>query len=438
MSDSTQARPMPSFDPDPEREPKRLIMYLLSLITLILVAVLLWASLAELDVAVSARGSVTPPSRLQEVQSLEGGIVRELLAKPGQVVRRGEVLVRLDTVQYDANLGASRQNRYAALAGRARLDALLADKSPQFEAEWEREVPALIAKEKQLWLDAKREYEAAGLAAGEAIQRRRSELAEAQQRLAQLEAGIKLASESLAIEERLFKQGAGARLDYIHAQQRLLQQQTELDSVKTSLPRLHAGLAEAQASANEARARMRAQWGAQRSEFETKAGVLASTVKGQQDLVTRREINAPLDGVINRILLPTLGGVATPGKTILEIVPLEHEVLISVRVKPADIGFIRVGQSASANVLAYDATTYGRLPARVVRVGADALNDERNEAYFDVQLSCECTQLLSKGKVLPITPGMPVEVGILTGKRSVMQYIFKPVLRGMQSALQER
>ncbi len=438
MSETTQSRPMPTFDPDPERGPRRTILYLIALIALILLSTLLWAGLAELDVAVSARGSVTPPSRLQEVQSLEGGIVRELLVKAGQTVRRGEVLARLDTVQYAADLGASLQNRYAALAGRARLDALLADSPPQFDLEWQREVPALIAKEKQLWLDAKREYEAAGQAGREGIERRRGELAEAKQRLSQLEAGIKLASESLAIEERLYKQGAGARLDYINAQQRLLQQQTELESVKTSLPRLNAGLAEAQASANEARARMRAQWGAQRSEFETKASVLASTVKGQQDIVTRREISAPLDGVINRILLPTVGGVAAPGKTILEIVPLDHEVLISVRVKPADIGFIRVGQAASANVLAYDATTYGRLPAKVIRIGADAVLDERDEPYFEVQLSCDRSQLISKGKVLPITPGMPVEVGILTGKRSVMQYIFKPVLRGLQSALQER
>lgn len=429
---------MPDFDPDPEREPRRIIRYLIALIALLLFAILLWATLAELDVAVSARGSVTPPSRLQEVQSLEGGIVRELLVKQGQTVRRGEILLRLDTVQYDATLGASHQNRYAALAGRARLDALLNERSPQFEAEWQRAAPELIAKENQLWQDAKREYEAATQAGREGVERRRGELDEAKKRITQLEAGIKLASESLAIEERLYKQGAGARLDYINAQQRLLQQQTELEALKNSLPRLAAGLAEAQASATEARARMRAQWGAQRSEFETKANVLASTVKGQQDIVTRREISAPLDGVINRILVPTIGGVATPGKTILEIVPADSEVLISVRVKPADIGFIRVGQAAAANVLAYDATTYGRLPAQVVRVGADALNDERNEPYFEVQLSCNRNQLQSHGKVLPITPGMPVEVGILTGKRSVMQYIFKPVLRGLQSSLQER
>lgn len=438
MSQSLHARPMPEVDPDPEREPGPLIVRMMALIALLLLVTLLWATFTELDVAVSGRGSIVPPSRLQEVQSLEGGIVRELLVKPGQLVHRGDVLARLDTVQYDANLGASQKNRFAALAGRARLDALLNDASPKFEPQWQREAPELIEKETQLWRDGQREYAAANQAGREGIERRRGELAEAKKRISQLEAGVRLGSESLAIEERLYKQGAGARLEYLNAQQRLLQQQTELETLKSSLPRLAAGLAEAQATADETRARMRAQWGAQRSEFETKANVLASTVKGQQDIVTRREISAPLDGVINRILVPTLGGVAAPGKTILEIVPADSEVLISVHVKPSDIGFIRVGQAASANVLAYDATTYGRVKAQVVRVGADAIADERNEPYFEVQLSIDRSQLQSKGRILPITPGMPVEVGILTGKRSVMQYVFKPVLRGLQSSLQER
>ncbi|WP_338845575.1 HlyD family type I secretion periplasmic adaptor subunit [Massilia sp. W12] len=429
---------MPDYDPDPEREPRRLIRWMIASMTLMLSALLLWAMLAELDVSVNGRGSVTPPSRLQEVQSLEGGIVRELRVAAGQFVRRGELLLRLDTAQYDANLGASQHNRYAALAGRARLDALLNESQPRFDPAWRTAAPDLIAKEQQLWQDAKREYEAAMQAGREGVERRRGELEEARKRIAQLEHSVKLGSESLAIEERLYKQGAGARMDYLNAQQRLLQQQSELDGLKNSLPRLSAGLAEAQAAAAEARARMRAQWGAQRSEYETKVNALASTIKGQQDIVTRRDISAPLDGVINRILTPTIGGVAAPGKTILEIVPAESALLITVRVKPADIGFIRVGQSASANVLAYDAATYGRLAAQVLRVGADALADERGEAYFEVQLSCDARQLQSKGQTLPITPGMPVEVAILTGKRTVMQYLIKPILRGLQSSLQER
>ncbi|WP_317202686.1 HlyD family type I secretion periplasmic adaptor subunit [Janthinobacterium sp.] len=438
MSMLNHARALPAADPDPEREPQRIIMRMMALIAAVVVLTLAWATFAELDVSVNGRGSITPPSRLQEVQSLEGGIVREMLARPGQQVRRGDVLVRLDTAQYEANLGASRQNRLAALAGRARLDALLAGGAPQFDAAWRREAPELIEKETQLWRDGQREHAAAGAAGREGVLRRRSELAEARGRIVQLEAGVKLGAESLAIEERLYKEGAGSRGDYLSAQQRLLQQRTELEGLRSSLPRLDATLAEAQASASETDARMRAQWGAQRSEYETKAGALASTVAGQQDQVTRRDITAPVDGVVNRVLVPTVGGVAAPGKAILEIVPADSEVVISVHVKPADIGFIHVGQSASASVLAYDATTYGRLKAQVTRVGADAIPDERNEPYFEVQLSTDRRQLLTHGRVLPITPGMPVDVGILTGKRSVMQYIFKPVLRGLQSSLQER
>ena len=432
------ARPLQAAHPDPEREPQRIITRMLALLAVLLVLVLAWAMFAQLDVSVNGRGAITPPSHLQEVQSLEGGIVREMLVKPGQRVRRGDLLLRLDTAQYEANLGASVQNRLAALAGRARLDALLSGATPRFAPEWQQEAPELIAKETQLWRDGQREFASATAAAREGVTRRRGELAEAHSRIAQLDTGLKIALESLSIEERLFKEGAGSRGDYLNAQQRVQQQRTELDSLRASVPRLVATLAEAQAQAGEVEARMRGQWGAQRSEYETKAGALASTVKGQQDQVSRRDITAPVDGVVNRVLVATVGGVAQPGKPILEIVPADSEVLISVRVKPSDIGFIHVGQSASANVLAYDATTYGRLQAQVVRVGADAIPDERNEPYFEVQLSTDRSQLTAHGKVLPITPGMPVDVGILTGRRSVLQYVFKPVLRGLQSSLQER
>jgi len=435
---SSNARPMMQGHPDPERTPQRIVFLMVLSIAVLVVAIVVWAVFAQLDVSVHGRGSITAPSHLQEVQSLEGGIVREMLVKPGQQVRRGDLLLRLDTAQYDANLGASVQNRLAALAGRARLDALLTGGAPKFEPQWQQQAPDLIAKETQLWRDGQREFAAATSAAREGVVRRRSELAEAHSRIAQLDAGFRLAMESLAIEERLYKEGAGSRGDYLNAQQRVQQQRTELDSLRTSLPRLQATLAEAQAQAGEVEARMRGQWGAQRSEYETKAGALASTVKGQQDQVSRRDVTAPVDGVVNRVLVATVGGVALAGKPILEIVPADSEMLVTVRVKPADIGFIRVGQSASANVLAYDASTYGRLKAQVVRVGADAIPDERNEPYFEVQLSTDRRQLTAHGKVLPISPGMPVDVGILTGQRSVLQYVFKPVLRGLQSSLQER
>lgn len=438
MTGVVEVRPLPAPHPDPDHGPRRTVVAMVGVMALFVITAIGWATLADLDVSVQARGAVVPPSRLQEVQSLEGGIVEQLLVAAGDKVKKGQLLARLDTTQYTASVGESRQQQLAALAGRARLDALLSGQPPKFDPAWQQAAPALIAKELQLWRDGLREYQSNGAAAREAVVRRRGELSEAQGRIALLQDAVKVAEEAFAIEERLYREGAGARADYLAAQQKLMSQKTELESLRQSLPRLQAGLAEAQAAAAEADARARAQWGAQRTELETKAGALASTLTGQQDKVDRREVLSPVDGVVNRVLVPTIGGVAPPAKPILEIVPDEAKLLMNARVRPADIGFIRAGQPAHVRVLAYDAATYGKLEAQVERVGADAVVDEKGEPYFEVQLSAARDQIRLHGKPLPITPGMPVDIGILTGQRSVMQYLLKPVLRGVQGALQER
>lgn len=435
---AADARPLPASNPDPDHGPRRTVVLMIALMVVFLVVALLWAAVADLDVTVTARGAVTPPSRLQEVQSLEGGIVEEMLVSPGQTVRKGQLLARLDTAQYDANVGESRHHMLAALAGLARCDALLSGTPPRFDADWAKEAPELIEKETQLWRDALREYQSAVAAAREAIERHSGEISEATARIQLLSSSLKVAEEAFAIEDRLYREGAGSRADFLSAQQRLLAQRTELEGLQKSLPRLRAGLSEAQATANEVDARARAQWGTQRSEFQTKAAALGSTLAGQQDKVARRDIISPMDGVVNRVLITTRGGVAQPGKPILEVVPIESELVMTVRVQPPDIGFIRPGQQAHVRVLAYDASTFGRMDATVTWVGADAVLNEKGEPYFEAQLSAVPGQLKLHGKPLPVTPGMPVEVGILTGERSVMQYLLKPVLRGLQSALQER
>ena len=431
-------RPVAVHHPDPDQGPQRIVLAMVAVILLFILTAVGWASYAQLDVAAQGRGAVVSPSRLQEVQSLEGGIVQQMLVGVGDKVKAGQVLARLDTAQVDADLGESRQLRLAALAGRARVDALLKGGVPVFDPALREQAPELVEKETQLWRDAQREYNSNQAVAREAVQRRRGELAEAESRIQSLQGSLKLAQEAFAIEERLFNEGAGARADFLAAQQRLETQRNDIDSIRQSLLRLRAGLAEAQAQGNEADARSRSQWGAQRSEFQTKTATLAATIGGREDKAARRELVSPVDGVVNRVLINTRGGVVAPGKPILEIVPDEPKLLLNVRIKPSDIGFIRAGQAAHVRVLSYDASTHGQLDAEVKTVGADAITDEKGEAYFEVQLIAARDQLKLHGKALPITPGMPVEVGILTGQRSVMQYLLKPVLRSFQGALQER
>ena len=431
-------RPVGAHHPDPDHGPRRIVLAMIGVIVAFIVTAVAWGSYAQLDVAAQGRGAVLPSGRLQEVQSLEGGIVQELLVGVGERVKAGQTLARLDTAQADADLGESRQAQWAAMASRARVEALLKGGTPQFDKLLREAAPELVDKEMQLWRDAQREYQSNQLGAREAVQRRRSELAEAESRIQSLQGSLRLAEEAFAIEERLFNEGAGARSDYLAAQQRLMTQRADIDSIRQSLPRLRAGLAEAQAQGSESDAKARSIWGTQRSELQTKNATLSATIGGRQDKAARRELVSPVAGVVNRVLINTRGGVAGPGKAILEVVPDDPNLLMSVRIKPSDIGFIRAGQDAHVRILPYDASTYGQLNAQVKTVGADAVVDEKGESYFEVQLVAARDQLKLHGKPLPITPGMPVDVGILTGQRSVMQYLLKPVLRSFQGALQER
>lgn len=432
--DATAALPA-----DLDAGPHRLARWLVAALLLFVVVALAWAAWARVDVAVNARGSVVAPSRLQELQSLEGGIVRAVRVHAGDRVRRGQPLVELDEVQAHVEVAESREALRALQAARLRLDALAERRSPVF-GRLEQEAPALVHEERRLWEAARREADARDTAAAEGVRRREGELAEARQRVTQLEPLVAAAQEALQIEERLAAEGAGAQADLLAARQRYLQQRGELAAARESLPRLAAGLAEARAQAAEQTARALAQWGAQRTEVEGKLQALAPTLRGREDKLARRVLVSPMDGVVNRVLIPTVGGVAAPGAPILEIVPDDAALTVTVRVKPGDIGFLHVGQTATLRVGAFDASIYGTLEASVERVGADALVDERGdrEPYFEVQLRTARDHLEHHGRRLAITPGMPVDASILTGSRTVMQYLLKPVLKTLDAAMQER
>ncbi len=422
------------FDAGPHRAALATVL----LIAAFLVIALVWASLAQLDVSVSAKGTMIAPSRVQEIQSLEGGIVREMLVKPGQAVKQGEVLVRLEGSQFEAELGESQQSLLALRASRIRADALLAGTTPEFGAELEAAAPTIVAQERRAWLEARGEYQAGITTAAQTVQRQTAELAEMQARVQSIEASMRVARESLALETKLFEDGAGARADYLAAQQRAVGLTGDLEAARKAVPKAEAALAEARAQAAQAVAKARAQWGAQRSEIEGKAATLGTTVRGRTEKLGRREISSPMDGIVNRVLIPTHGGVAAAGAPILEIVPIEAGLRVSVRVKPSDIGFIHVGQTARVNVLAYDSAIYGKLDAVVERVGADAVLDENKQPYFEVQLRAEPKGMVHAGKPLVLTAGMSVDSSILTGRRTVLGYVLKPLVKTFDSALQER
>ena len=428
-----------SRHPDFDRGPRQAILILLGTTALFFVLLFAWMSLARLDISVTAVGSVVPSSRLQQIQSMEGGILQALNAREGSVVKKGDVLAVVQNLQFTADLGESQQSLWGARAALVRLDAEARNVAPNFPPELEQNAPDLVREQRTLWQTRRQERENTLETLSRQINQRQQELAEAKARHQALQDAIGPAREALAIEEKLASAGAGARADLLNAQQRYTSQKGELETTRIAIGRIQAAVAEAQARLSETRSRFLTETSKEKNEIELRAATLGEQLTGRSDKVARRELRAPLDGVVNRLLIPTIGGVVKAGETIMEVVPAEERLLVAARVKPSDIAFIKPGQEAKIRVSAYDSSIFGSLSGQVVRVGADAVVDaERKETFFEVFLETQKNFLGDPSERLTISPGMAADASIQTGKRTMMEYMLKPIVKTFDKSLRER
>lgn len=433
-----QAR-MLSSHPDLDRGPHRAVLIMVASLAAFLVVALTWMSFASLSIAVHAVGAVIPTSRVQNIQSMEGGIIRDIAVREGQQVKRGDLLAYVENLQYDADLGEGQQNQWAAQASIERLKSELAGRSPVFSEELRSKSPSLINEQRRLSQSRRRELETALETVRNQITQRQEELAEARSRVQSLTALLASVRETLAMEERLQAQHAGARADFLTAQREVTRIQGDLDAARITVPRVQAALSEAQSKLAEVESKYRADTHRELTDLESKSAAMAEQLTSRRDRVQRRELRSPMDGVVNRVLINTVGGVAKPGETIMELVPVQDTLLISARVKPSDIAFIHPGQNAVVRITAYDSSIFGSLDGKVVRVGADVVVDvEKKESYFEVTLETERNYLGKPEERLTISPGMPADASIQTGKRTFMEYLLKPVIKTFDKALRER
>lgn len=433
--ESEPLSPHPDFD----RGPRRAILILLGTTALFFLLLFAWMSLARLDISVNAIGSVVPSSRLQQIQSMEGGILQALNAREGSVVKKGDVLAIVQNLQFTADLGESQQSLWGARAALARLEAEARNAVPVFSPELEKNAPDLVREQRTLWQTRRQERENTLETLSRQLNQRQQELAEARARHEALQEAIGPAREALAIEEKLAAAGAGARADLLNAQQRYTSQKGELETTRIAIQRIQAAVAEAQARHSETRSRFLTETSKEKNEIELRAATLAEQLTGRSDKVARRELRAPLDGVVNRVLIPTIGGVVKAGESIMEVVPAEERLLVAARVKPSDIAFIKPGQEAKVRISAYDSSIFGTLAGEVVRVGADAVVDpERKETFFEVFLETRKNYLGDPSERLTISSGMAADASIQTGKRTMMEYMLKPIVKTFDKSLRER
>ena len=429
---------MPDVAAAARRSGNRFAYFLTVTVVLFLVIFLVWANLAVLDEVTRGEATVIPSSRIQVVQNLEGGIISEILVREGDIVERGDILVRIDNVLAESSFREERRRYLNLLATIARLEAEIADTEIDFPPQVVEEAPQTIADQSAL-RNARRDQRDAqvSILTSQADQRRQ-EIAEMRSRRRQLEQSLSLAREELSITEPLVRQGIVARLDLIRIQRQIIDLDGELRTIRLSIPRAQSAMEEAQKRVAELVATMGVEATREINERRAELESLTEVMTAGRDRVTRTDVRSPVRGTVKELKQNTVGGVIQPGEDILEIVPLTDTLLIEARIRPADIAFLRPGQLAKIKITAYDFSIYGGLDAKVEQISADTIQDEAGENFYRIRLRTEQRSIVHQGNELPIIPGMTASVDILTGEKSVLDYLLKPILKAQSRALRER
>ncbi|WLS80199.1 HlyD family efflux transporter periplasmic adaptor subunit [Erwinia pyri] len=367
------------------------------LCTAALVIFFVWAHFAILDEVTVGTGKVTPSSRAQVIESLDGGIVDQLNVHEGNIVEKGQVLARLDPTRFQSNFGEAASKARTLRASAERLRAELTGAPLAFSAETLKE-PELVARETQLY------------------QSRRRNLSET---VSNLEQSKKLVQDELRMTAPLVAKGAAGEVEVIRLRRQVSDLQGKIDEAK-----------------NDYAVRAREEQVKNNADLDAQLQV----VTGKEDQLTRATIYSPVRGIVKDIQVTTVGGVLQPGGKLMEIVPLEDQLLIETRLNPRDIAYIRPGLPATVKVTAYDSSIYGDLPGEVETVSPDTLQDEvkRDQYYYRVYVRTQKAELTNKaGRTFPIVPGMVANVEIKTGQKSVMDYLIKP-LNKVKESMRER
>jgi membrane fusion protein, adhesin transport system len=405
----------------------RAVLYAAWLITLALVA---WALLAQVEKVVRTQGRIVPSVKPQMVQHLEGGIVSKVFVREGDVVAQGASLVAVSDLMASSSRGEKRARLNGLLARSARLEAeaqglsrvVLPADVASHSPEVKNESDAFVARQSKLQQSSR--------VLEEQATQKRQEAAEMQARRKGLAAEADVARQQLALVNNMMARNAASQLELLEATGKVERLSTQMREAETALPRLASAAQELQARLAETQAQFRSEARSALTETKVELQRVQEDMRTEDDRVKRTVVTAPVAGTVNKLLANTLGGVIRPGETLLELTPANGAVVIEARATPAERGTLQVGQRAVVRVAAFDYTVYGTLPARVTEISPDSLADERGERYFRLALLVDPDSQREFSQ--PLTPGSTVTADLVTGKRTVAQYLLSP-LRGLAS-----
>jgi adhesin transport system membrane fusion protein len=416
----------------------RLLIFVVLIIALFFATAIAWMSWAEVDVVIRGSGKVSPASQVQNLQSLEGGIISDILVSEGQVVQAGQPLIKISDVAFSSSFEENRLLSLELLARSYRLNAEAFDLEFKAPEDISKEAPRLVRSEKSLFDSNQQQLTETLKGLEEKIRQQQSALREAQSKQSQLKKSLLLVKKEIEIKKPLKDRGIISEVEFLQLQQREAELEGELEGVKLSVPRIESTIEEARF--NKLKEKLNFQNNAKKelNEVNAEIGRIQEAQGALQDRVKRTTLRSPVNGIVQRLYINTIGGVISPGVSIMDIVPQEDDLLVEVQIKPADIAYVNVGQFARLKFSAYDFAIHGSLQGIVTFVSADTVTNDDGESFFVVRVKPGKTFLGAKTGELPIKIGMTAEADIITDKKTILSYLTEPVHRGIDKALRER
>lgn len=421
-----------------QTKPPRYTTNVIRIALILFVVALAWAYFATLEEVTRGDGRVVPSRQIQVVQAPEPGIVEKIFVREGDVVEEGQPLIEIDDTTFSSQLGEIRQRRWALMARVARLDSEADEKPLAFPQELATEAPRLIAEEENVYLDKKARLENELRVLKNQASQREQEYQELLAKQDKLESVIEIMKREVEIKQSLYERRVLPEIEFLQLQRQLTESEGELAITKASVQRALAAKEEARERSGSAVAEFVSEASQQLAESRGELAVIEESLRGAADKVRRTELVSPVKGIINKLNITTIGAVVQPAADLVEIVPLEDTLLIEARIRPKDVAFLHPGQKAQVKITAYDFSVYGGLEGNLERISADTTEDEEGNRFFRVMIRTDKNYLGSDTEPLPIIPGMVASIDILTGEKTVLDYILKPIKKVRDEALRER
>ncbi|MCB1680744.1 MAG: HlyD family type I secretion periplasmic adaptor subunit [Alphaproteobacteria bacterium] len=413
------------------------VLLLFSLASLV-AAFILWAGVTRIEELTRGQGQVVPTQEIQIVQSLEGGILQEILVSEGDRVKKGQVLMRISDIQFSSEERGTEAKSFALQAKKTRLRAEADGTEFKLAPEILQKAPKIAGNEKALYESRQKELETSFSILDERINKATAELEEVKAEINRLSSSRAMLNKEYTITKEMVEKKAVPKLEQLRIEREL----TDISGQITARSREKEGLeADLSATKNERQSQVDKFKSAalgELNEVETQIAALEESLKSIGDRVDRTELRAPVDGLVNSIRLKTIGGVVEPAMRLIEIVPVDDELKIVAKVTPRDVAFLRRGQPVKVKITAYDSQIYGSLDGELTRVASNSSTDKDGNILFEIEVKTVRNYLGTSANPLPITPGMVAEVNVVTGKRTIMYYLLKPLRRTMDRALRER